>query len=104
MNYTKEDLLVILEAFIALERNMTDGQLLDRAYDLLKDKPSIHTPSSKILAINRFVICNYMEILDVVSKHPDVPVEVFDAVKKVEKKVKKIIPKSARKIIKNDNR
>jgi hypothetical protein len=97
--YTKTELLTIMKAYMSLEKNMINSDLMDKAYDLLKIKSTINTPGSKVLAINRFVICNYQEILDMLSKPDDVPIptQIIKTIEKVEKKLKPKPKKTIRK-------
>ena len=67
MKQTKEELLIILNAYKHLEKHMIKADDLDQAYELLETF-SINVPQvTKIRAINTFVITNYQEIQDVIN-------------------------------------
>jgi hypothetical protein len=98
MEYTKEELLKIMEAYVSLDKGYINNDLLSKAYDLLKTKSDTSSPQSKIMEINRLVIGNYHEIMDVLSKADEIPITspiINKAVKIIKKKLKakKIIRK-----------
>lgn len=68
MNVTKDNLKKIMLAYVELEDGIVNQSHINEAYQLLPNKTSFNTPRSRILGINTFVIMNYKEIQEDLTK------------------------------------